>query len=1551
MTTITTPPPAPATVSGPARHTRLAEATRGRLAGGVALGEHLWLAGLAYLPLLFARPGVVTDDTKTYLYLDPGRFLSQVVTMWNPTVGLGTVNHQYIGYLLPMGPFFWLFDKLGVPVWVAQRLWLGTILFVAGAGMLYLCRRIGVGGPGRIVAATAFMLTPYFLQYSGRISVILLPWAGLPWMIAFTIMALRRGGWRYPALFALVVALVSSINATAILYVAVAPALWLVYAVLAEKEARWRQALLTALKLGVLAVAVCLWWETGLLVEAAYGVNVLKFTETIPSTSATSTASEVIRGLGYWYFYGEDRLGNWTHSAVMYTQWLWLLAVSYAVPVLAFVSAVAVRWRHRAYFVLLIVVGVTLSVGAHPFDSPTPFGGVFKAFMTDTTAGLALRSTDRATPLVVLGLAVLLGAGVSALWARIPWAGVLAGVVSLGLVIAANPAVFTGDAEVATTFTQPAVLPSSLRQAAAHLNATHPNTRVLEIPGDDFAAQRWGDTIDAPLPALLNADRPFAIHEQQIMGSEATANLLNAIDGPIQGGIEQWQALAPLSRLISAGDVVVQNDTAYERYGIPQPQLVDPQLTPTPAGLSDPVSFGTPVPNVPSYSTLDEADLAAPATTQWEAPLVTYTVNNPRPLVRAESDTGSVVVAGDADGLANMAAAGLLDTTSAIYYAGTLDSHAAQLHQLVASGAQLVLTDTNRKQAYRWDTLIGITGYTENATEQPAKSDLSDNPLDLFPGAPVGAHTLASDVGAATVTASSYGNTVSYTPENRPYAALDGNLDSAWVTGVFDPDPAGEWWQIHLAGPVTTDHITVVQPQTGDVSRSITKASLIFDGGRPVPVTLGPSSRRPGGQVLKFKSRTFSTLRIRIDDTSNDHQPSASASQVGLAEVRIPGVSVAEVIHLPTDLLASASTASATDRLTLVLDRLRVSPYPTRSDPELSMVRQFTLPTARTFTLSGTASLSALLPDDLIQRLLGRPGSTGTGVVAYANGRLPGSLTSGAPATLDGDPTTVWQPGFGAGAQKGSVLHYDLPANVTLDHLDLQVVADGRHSVPTSLSISTETGTRTVTLPPIADSTVPGATTTVPLSFAPLSGRHLALEVTGVRLERATNFFARSPIALPLGIAEVAIPGVSVAPLPADLPGTCRSDLLAIDGRPVSVRITGSTAAAAAGQEVQVQPCGPDAAGFTLGAGSHLLSTAIAHNATDPGASPGWNLDQLVLDSAPGGGPGAAPAPAGPLTATQPGPTPTVTVRANAKTTQQLSATGIRGPFELVLGQSVNRGWHAVATPAAGAPGGSHAVDLGPPELVDGYANGWSLSAAQLRTLGATGAGGTGALAVTLSWTPQRMIWLALGVSGAGIALCLVLAVLPERWRPRRRRRRAEAGAAALEGPEANGGALAVLGGDGVGVASHRPSPDASTDPTPGAPGVPVLGSPLTSGGRRPKLWVVAVLSVVAGGLAAAIASPLIGAAALVATAVTLVVNRARLVGVAIAVGLLVAAVVSVVHGQATHPASPDGSWPATSESAAVLVWMAVVFLGVDALVGAARARAAARRPADPPPD
>ena len=199
--------------------------------------------------------------------------------------------------------------------------------------------------------------------------------------------------------------------------------------------------------------------------------------------------------------------------------------------------------------------------------------------MVNTTAGLAMRSTDRATPLVLLSLAMLLGAGVSALVARVRRTGLIVGAGGRRGGDRGHHAPVDG-AIIANGFTQPAHVPSYVHQAAKKLNSVHTATRVFAIPGNNFAAYRWGDTIDTVWPALLT--RPFVTHEQQIMGSLPTADVLNAVDVPIQEGTMDWNALAPMASLMSAGDVLVQYDQAYERYDTPDPQVLASQLQPTP---------------------------------------------------------------------------------------------------------------------------------------------------------------------------------------------------------------------------------------------------------------------------------------------------------------------------------------------------------------------------------------------------------------------------------------------------------------------------------------------------------------------------------------------------------------------------------------------------------------------------------------------------------------------------------------------------------------------------------------------------------------------------------------------------------------------------------------------------------------------------------------------------------------------------------------------------------------------------------------------------------
>lgn len=86
-------------------------------------------------------------------------------------------------------------------------------------------------------------------------------------------------------------------------------------------------------------------------------------------------------------------------------------------------------------------------------------------------------------------------------------------------------------------------------------------------------------------------------------------------------------------------------------------------------------------------------------------------------------------------------------------------------------------------------------------------------------------------------------------------------------------------------------------------------------------------------------------------------------------------------------------------------------------------------------------------------------------------------------------------------------------------------------------------------------------------------------------------------------------------------------------------------------------------------------------------------------------------------------------------------------PFWLVLGESNNAGW------AASADG----RNLGAPQLVDGYANGWRVTPSR----------DGGPMTITVTWTPQRAATLALWLSViAGLAcIGIVIAALLRRRR------------------------------------------------------------------------------------------------------------------------------------------------------------------------------------------
>ena len=242
---------------------------------------------------------------------------------------------------------------------------------------------------------------------------------------------------------------------------------------------------------------------------------------------------------------------------------------------------------------------------------------------------------------------------------------------------------------------------------------------------------------------------------------------------------------------------------------------------------------------------------------------------------------------------------------------------------------------------------------------------------------------------------------------------------------------------------------------------------LRFDGGDALDVLLDESSRSTPGQRIEIGSHTFTTLTVEVRDTDVGSRPSyRGISPVGFAEIDVAGIRVDEVLRLPTDLLTAAGSASIDHDLDVVMTRQRANPAePARTDDEeTSIQRVFDLPTSREFGIEGDARLSARAPDPLLDTLLGRPDADAGGVTATSTARLDGDLTALASSAIDGDDATAWQTPFAF--VQGNVATYTAAEPFTFDHLDLMVFADGRHSVPTELTITAGNDTPVVVAVP-----------------------------------------------------------------------------------------------------------------------------------------------------------------------------------------------------------------------------------------------------------------------------------------------------------------------------------------------------------------------------------------------------------------------------------------------------------------------------------------------------
>lgn len=1169
------------------------------------------LALVAYLPALLSSPGRMPADTKLYLYLDPGQLTRTAASTWDPSQFGGWVPHQLTTYLWPSGPWFWLLDTVGLPDWIAHRLWIGTLLFLGGWGVLRLARLLGLGVWPALVAAFVYQLSTYVLPYISRTSLMLLPWAALGWLTILTIRTIRTGGWKYPAVFGLVIATVAQVNPTAFLMIVPGPILWVALES-AQRRVSARQVLTGSLRLGVVSVGVSIWWIAMLAIQGRYGADVLGYSETVDAVSFTSTASEVVRGLGYWLFYIRDPYAPATASSLAYQNSPLLITIGFVLTVVCLSGLVLTRWRHRSYAVALVLVGVVLAVGVHPASDPSPAMGM----INDSRLALALRSSTRALPLLTLGLGLGAGSLVSA--TRV-W-GNRGRVVSIGLValIAVNmPSIWTAQL-VDDGLDRDQDAPAAWLAAAADLDRGDTSARVLQVPGAEFGAFRWGYTVDPPLPGLT--DKPVLTRDLLPLGSPGVMDLLYALDNRIQAGSLDTRSVAPIARLLGVDELWLTNDQAFDRFRTPRPEPFADELSAPIAGLGEPVSYGQPTVNVPDGPMLDEEALSDPRIGTAIAPVVLRSVTDSPGTVRLASDI--VVLDGSGDGLVDAAAAGFLTGHEAVFAASDLSD--ADRARLTGSPVRYIVTDSNRDRDEQWRGSQDAVGMTESGGPggDTTPTDDVQRRLPRSRADDEATQTIAELDGDLVVTATSYGDLFAFLPEARAAMAVDGDPTTAWRVGAgFSPIE-----RAITISSVESGELRLVQTQ-GRTSRfMIARIALDTSGGR-TEVALGPESLTLGGQVVDVPATGPITITL-LDIVLRPAAPPTGDAWVGFAEL---GPVAQEYVRPPTEVLASIE---ADDDLSLVFSRERVrATNRWRLDPEPRLARRFDLGVDMTGDLVVTLRLDARAGDEVLDAL------AGTGAGPVSNDRLVGVARARASAAFDGDPATWWASPFATALGSRLVVPIDPTRPVT----EIAITQPaGEWATITAVRITV--GDTTIEAPLVHDETR-RATVAVPGAV----GDQATIEV--IATDELTTIDRRygDTVALPVAITE--IDGLAVVAVRSE-PAGCREDLLTIDGSAVGLRVDYD--ALIAGDSVQATTC--DGAPIAFGQGTHHLLSA-------PGTLTGIDVDLVSW--------------ATPITSDRASRAPAVDIASHSSTSWTLAAEPCPDGCWLIFGQGFNEGWNA----------------------------------------------------------------------------------------------------------------------------------------------------------------------------------------------------------------------------------------------------------------------------------
>ncbi|MEV8086073.1 DUF3367 domain-containing protein [Streptomyces nigra] len=1138
-TTVQAPPPAAVPTSAPSAGPPEGPRSRRWLLGFWAVVFALFLA---------VRPGRQTFDTKLGVTTDPGRFLGDLGQLWHDQGGFGGLQDQYAGYLWPMLPFHWLADTVGLPVWLAERLWMSLIVSVAFWGALRLAERLRVGNGGsRLVAATAYALWPVFTVVIGSTSAAALPGAFLPWVLLP--LTDERYSARVAALrSALVVPFMGGVNAASTLASLLPAALYL----LSRPPGPRQRKLIAWWVPGVLLATA--WWVIPLLLLGTYGENFLPYVESSQTTTDTMAATEALRGAGNWVAYlhfGEAWLpaGRTVASAAV------VIVCSALAAGLGLAGLARRDMPERRWLVLtaLTVVPVLLAGYGGAFGAPfhgvvqdwldgglAPFRNIYK-FQT----GLALA--------LVLGLAHLAGVAAQARGAR-PVRG--RRFAPLAVAVLVLPGLvwpyLNGSILNPGSYKE---IPAYWRDTAGWMEKYSPDARVLVAPATAHGIHTWGTTIDQPLDVV--AASRWAQRDYVPFGTPGNRRAMDAVEQALMTG-SQVPGLADFLGRAGIRYVVVRNDLDPDQIGAVPTTTVKRTLEQS--GYERVTGFGP----------VMTGGRIAPDT-----PLQVEGLYARQRAVEIYRPTGADVPRPHQAGLLPVASAAVVSggPEALLPLASELRGRAAVLtgdrHPGLGSPQVRVTGDGMRRADTRFGLVDANTSYTYTADERNApgaSQDAGEQPHQILPVTGLAHQTVAQLRGARSVTASSYGNWLFHLPQFDPVHAFDGDPGTAWAEGSAG-SADGEWLRIAFAGGAY------------DMPSSFEVAPLPQDGVRAAPTRVRVETEkgtrdsvlRPDGAAQSVKAPAGATRWMKLTITDSVSRRSGLTG-AGFSDISLPDVQVTRLLRLPTD----AGNSSA-DAEIVSLSRAADPTGLSATGTEAGLHRRFTTATAGTYEVRAQA---VPVPGEALDRLLytvapeQRERITAT---ADSTARLGAGLS--ARNLTDGDLTTAWIAG------DRPVIHLSWPGKQAVGEIVL-AAAGGLSTRPTEVHISSPDG-----------AAIAGVDKNGVVRFPPITTDRLDITITGSAPLTLHNPVVDEDLRLPVGLTEAYVPALDRYRTPQpetdrEFTLPCgRGPVVAVDGELYETGARGTVRDLVERRRIDVTLCqrGRDDAGLSLSAGDHRV--------------------------------------------------------------------------------------------------------------------------------------------------------------------------------------------------------------------------------------------------------------------------------------------------------------------------------------------------------------------------